>query len=99
MQPYEKVVYIYRGAPGNSYVLTLLLDPVNCELKVKDYHTRYKGTRRSTMMWSVPDFLNLKLSTWPYLYKLSLPKVRQAVLDLMIKAGAEQVDDVNAYRT
>lgn len=100
MKPYEKIVHEYRSKrPGNYRIVTLLLDPESGEFKVRQFHTSYKGWRKTASVWGLSEFLKLKDPRWPRMYTLPQLKVRNAVLDLMIAGGAEEVEDIHAYRT
>ncbi|TPN49481.1 hypothetical protein FJ976_17275 [Mesorhizobium sp. B1-1-9] len=98
MKPYEIVVHENYGEPGNSHIVTLFFDPALGEFKVREFVTRYKGTRTSKGTRSISSFLKLKDQRWPNQYTLAQMKLRKKLVELMIKGGAELVDDITAHR-
>lgn len=97
MQPYEKVVHERRGAPGNSYIVSLFWDPADGAIKVREYRTARR--RESRQVRSLPEFLALTNPRWPDMYKKAQGRVRQALLTMIVKSGGELVEDLDVHRT
>ena len=96
---YERKFFQLGGPPGNSTILTLCLDVDAGEFFVRKYRTYYEGRNQERSAYTIPEFLSLENSASPLSITPAQSSLRRCLTDLMVKSGAELVENLQAHRT
>jgi hypothetical protein len=96
---YERKFFKLGGAPGNSTIYTLCLDVDAGAFSIRKYRTFYEGRNQERATYTIPEFFTLENPESPLSITPPQSALRKCLTDLMVKGGADLIENLHAHRT